>query len=430
MDIGARLTFGKRRAVSGIIAGLILFVMLFTVGTGYFLWVNVNNGSYSQALAGRGNAIQEQQLENLLVFTGQGGSGGNDIVFYVTNSGGVSVNVTNLFVTFPAGVAPSCGSPVGRVCEYGVGAGIPNTSPGLWQAVSQGGNSLTIDTRIPIVSGMIYVLKVLTQRGNTFSQTYPMPVPPFSSSAGSANTSPIGFIELDFNLFQAWSVTCSGTKDPASGGCTVNSFPANYNNPVGQNLGSRYSGYTVSSASIGSNWLMFSLNITNADPFSRTITLTPSSDVSHSGSTTDASSLVQFSPPGVGIGGGSASSAVFILGGVCGVTKAVSLCPSGISYGQTLPPANVVLQPCSFSPPLCHPTIVFFYAPSVQGPSIPVSVPQKGGGPNNVIVANSLYLYGTPSSGGGISPKLGTPCYPAACAYGQNLPFTTTVYTP
>ncbi len=406
--------------------------MLFTVGTGYFLWVSTNNGTYSRALAVRGNSIQNQQMEALLVYTAKGGSGGNNIAFYLTNSGGVPVNITYLFVTFPLGVAPSCGSPIGQVCTYGVGGGLPNTIPGLWQAVSQGSNSPTMDTGIPIASGKIYILRVLTQRGSSFTQTYPMPIPPFASSSGIANSSPIGFIQLDFNLFEAWTVTCPGSTDPGSGGCTVNGFPSNYNNPPGQNLGNRYSGYTVSKAAVGSNWLMFALNITNADSWSRTITLTPSSDLSKKGSTADASSLVQNSPPGVGVGGGAASSAVFVLGGVCGVTEPVSLCPVGIVYGQTLPPANIVLQPCTFNPLSCQPIVVFFYAPKVESFGVPatVTVPQVGGGPNNVIVANSLYLYGDPESGGGISPKLGSPCYPSNCAYGQNLPFTTTVYTP
>jgi len=47
-----------RKAVAGILAALILFVMLFTVGTGYFLFVNQGNLLYTKALSARSNSIQ------------------------------------------------------------------------------------------------------------------------------------------------------------------------------------------------------------------------------------------------------------------------------------------------------------------------------------------------------------------------------------
>ncbi|TLY10115.1 MAG: hypothetical protein E6K84_09205 [Thaumarchaeota archaeon] len=41
----------KRRAVSGVLSGLMLVSMLFTVGTGYFMLVINGESQYSQALA-------------------------------------------------------------------------------------------------------------------------------------------------------------------------------------------------------------------------------------------------------------------------------------------------------------------------------------------------------------------------------------------
>jgi len=37
-----------RKAIAGIMAAIILFAMLFTVGTTYFLYVNLNNQLYTK----------------------------------------------------------------------------------------------------------------------------------------------------------------------------------------------------------------------------------------------------------------------------------------------------------------------------------------------------------------------------------------------
>src|SRR5690349_2989005 len=84
-----------RRGISGIVGALILFVMLFTVGTTYFLWVNQNNSNYEQAVAARNNANIALAGENVsLVATEPGGH----LWFSAQNGGVLPTNLTSLFV--------------------------------------------------------------------------------------------------------------------------------------------------------------------------------------------------------------------------------------------------------------------------------------------------------------------------------------------
>ncbi len=166
----------RRRAISGIVAALILFVMLFTVGTGYFLWISNNNASYSQALAQRGSAIQNQQQENLVLSATRGLNGHLEVL--IKNVGGVSSNVTGLFVTYPSTLNPGpCTAQVGNVCGFGPDFLPLNTNPNLPMIISPQTSSPSIDTTVPVPAGtpapaQTYVVKVVTQQGNTFSTNF------------------------------------------------------------------------------------------------------------------------------------------------------------------------------------------------------------------------------------------------------------------
>jgi flagellin-like protein len=59
----------RKRAVSGILAAVILFAMLFTVGTGFFLFANTQNNFYDQALSARNTAQKNQLSESLALNT-------------------------------------------------------------------------------------------------------------------------------------------------------------------------------------------------------------------------------------------------------------------------------------------------------------------------------------------------------------------------
>ena len=156
--------------MAGIIAAVLLFAMLFSVGTGYFLFVNTMNTFYVKSLSDRATAMQAQLSENLQVTPSA--SALNHLTFTVTNTRGVNANVTNVFILSPTNVLQS----------LGIGFAL-NTSPTLPQPLNSGVTSPTFDTGLIIAAGT-YTIKVVTQRGNVFVTTYP---PPASTPAAGGN---------------------------------------------------------------------------------------------------------------------------------------------------------------------------------------------------------------------------------------------------
>lgn len=148
-----------RRGISGLVAGLFVFVMLFTVGTSYFIFVNQMNTAYVQKLSARDSAVQSQLDEALSVSAAFGA--GDHLTVSATNSGSVAVNITDILVT----------DPTGGVHTFGVGVA-GDTSPALPWPVSVAASSPAFDTGLVIGSGT-YTVKLVTQRGNVFATTYP-----------------------------------------------------------------------------------------------------------------------------------------------------------------------------------------------------------------------------------------------------------------
>jgi hypothetical protein len=248
-----------------------------------------------------------------------------------------------------------------------------------------------------------------------------------------------GFFSFNFNymeVFGASGPNCAATKSvpgPAAGNCALTPFPPNPPGfsfptstcpfpPYGSSCASDYGAYQISSSVIGSQWLVFAITITNADPAGRAITLIPGGNPS--GNTpAPGSALVQFATPTAG--GGTAASAFFTLGDVCTAQnpywKGTDCVESGVHYpyGNTMPPRPVVLLPCpnpnNFN--TCTPTTVWFYAPKEVSYGIPFSALPA-------VTANFLYLTAY------VTGAAGTPCPAGAlCSFGQNLPFTSTLYT-
>jgi hypothetical protein len=135
--------------------------MIFTVGTGFFIFVNNVNTAYVKSLSDRSSAMQDQLSETLQI-AGAAGAG-NHLTITATNSGAKNANVTDVLVIDP-----------GRALHtYGIGFA-SNTTPVLPVPVSLAGSSPSLDTGLVIVSGT-YTIKVITQRGNAFVGSYPPP---------------------------------------------------------------------------------------------------------------------------------------------------------------------------------------------------------------------------------------------------------------
>jgi len=181
-----------RPAISGIVAALILFVMLFTVGTGYFLWVSDNNQVYSQALVDRNNSNQAQQSESLSLTPSVPGG---DIWVSARNTGGVPIVIASIMVTDLSGTlqSPICTATISAACGQGINPGAPTPA---------------IDTRAPFSPGTSVIVKVLTQRGSVFSAVY---LSPTLSTTLSATSIPAGGSAFDTAKLTGASGTASGT---------------------------------------------------------------------------------------------------------------------------------------------------------------------------------------------------------------------------
>jgi hypothetical protein len=239
----------RRKAVAGIVASILLFSMLFTVGASYFLFVNNANFQYVQSLLSRSNSVRGPLGENLIV-TSSLVSG--HIAFYVNITGGSNVNMTVVMVLDSGGTVLKCdgkGLPGSAGCS--------NTTPALPIAVNAGKGSTTIDTGYTYVSGTD-TIKILTARGSSFTGTYP----PSANLAGNSIvvSGVIGDLYLNaFASYTYYTVTgCGGNQ------CLTKQGPA----------------FTISASFATSNQLAFSIRVTNLNSNQKNITLDAYSQLS------------------------------------------------------------------------------------------------------------------------------------------------------
>jgi hypothetical protein len=149
----------KRPGLSGLVAGLFVFLMLFTIGSGYFVFVNSVNTTYVKALSTRASEMQDQLLEDLQLSTYEKGS---VLMISIANVGPLDANITDVMIVDPGKALHS----------FGLGfAG--NTVPALAMPLASGSNA-SLSSGLTIVSG-VYTIKVITARGNVFATTYPPP---------------------------------------------------------------------------------------------------------------------------------------------------------------------------------------------------------------------------------------------------------------
>jgi Bacterial Ig-like domain (group 3) len=221
----------SRKAISGIVAGLILFVLLFTVGTGYFLWIYANNASYSQAQANRNQAELNQQSENVLL---SASVTSNILSFTALNQGGHAVNLTEYYVNIGNSVvcynlirpgSSNCYPPSPSLPPLGVVMN-PGSSP-YSQSTGYNCGGCTVSNPATI--------EVLTATGRVFTTAYP---PPSAALCGGGTITP----SLSTTLSSSSVKAGTSVTDTASltGGC----------NPTGNIIFTAYSSATCSGASL------------------------------------------------------------------------------------------------------------------------------------------------------------------------------------
>lgn len=386
----------RRRAISGILAGIIFFAMLFTAGLSFITYTINSNNTYDRVQVANEQSMLNRQSEALSMQSVTSSS--SQIMLQVINDGGVSVTIVDEYLRDNQGntIATACSPQSGPInCN----SPIPNPpsplNPILFNpfTLAVGQIMPAYPTPFPALNNICTTtapctVSLVSQRGNVFSTSFPFvspyclypsnvaacpPAPPALTSLG------FGFVTFDFDFLGAYgalATSCTGINGPSSGGCQV-TFPSappgspgctpapcpNPGNfpPGKQPAPNVYTGYTVSGTTFGvqkfgTYYLIYALVLANADPSDRYMTLYPSITQAKNLIAT-GSSFIQLSSPAAGVGGGTAAGDYFDLGGICGITMPApcvqttnlltSACRSlsPCMYGQTLAPQPITLPP-------------------------------------------------------------------------------------
>ncbi|MDA4123928.1 MAG: hypothetical protein OK438_00565 [Thaumarchaeota archaeon] len=165
-----------RRGISGILAAVILFAMIFTTGFGYLLFVTQGSLSISQANAARQDALlqagQEALLSKVVV------AGGTTLVLSVNNTGGTPVSLSRIYIddntgkmiTPPGFMGPGGGTNATANWPISLPVGQSTNTLGGCVAGKTGCNiALTSYT----YAGASVSVEIVTSKGNTFGTPYP-----------------------------------------------------------------------------------------------------------------------------------------------------------------------------------------------------------------------------------------------------------------
>ena len=180
----------KRRGVSGIVAAVILFTMLFTIGTGYLIAINQINHLYVKTYVKSSEQTQEQLKENLELLARLV----NDrLTILTTNKGEMPSAIIAIMVRNADGV----------VLRY-YNASSTSITPKLPIFLNPL-DTESIVTDIEPISLQKYEIKLLTDRGNVFSATYPPVRNELAARALSSGA--IGDLYLEFNSYSYYKVS-------------------------------------------------------------------------------------------------------------------------------------------------------------------------------------------------------------------------------
>jgi flagellin-like protein len=177
----------RRKAVSGILATVITFTMVFTIVVGYFVFVNTGVFNSLQAQQVRGQEINQAAQEKISVKVGVN-SGGN-LTLRLSNTGEVPTTLLDVFITNPSTDKIVSCSVVNSCSQYLSAKGDLNYTfpltvlPGISTNRMSGcgvkpGCDISINKKAlqPTYSGTPVVVSLLTTDGNVFSAEYPTPI--------------------------------------------------------------------------------------------------------------------------------------------------------------------------------------------------------------------------------------------------------------
>ena len=232
-------TTARRRAISGIIGGVILFTLLFTVGTEYFLFINSANNLENQSLMNRASTL-DTRMQEAITITGALTSTGH-FEFYFNDTGGVSVNVTAAILLSSSGAILECdgvGLPSGQSCT--------NTTPALPAVANPGSGAPQkgyFVMNAQYTSGTV-TLKLVTVNGNVFTANYPLTPPSLANQALTSGA--LGDLYLTFDTWAWYNVQTSNCYNPYGQGYSSDCLAyGDGNNGTAFAIPSAYTNYNI-----------------------------------------------------------------------------------------------------------------------------------------------------------------------------------------
>ncbi|MGD0396486.1 MAG: IPT/TIG domain-containing protein, partial [Nitrososphaerales archaeon] len=197
----------RRKAVAGVLAAIILFAMIFTVGSGFFLFVGQSAHSADQSNIARANDQLQAGQEKLLVTAGitsatDHGSHpcANCMWVRANNTGGVSSSIIDIYITCVSECDPHESGQLLSSSEASPGSHFLKQNPDLNVTLpitlsigastkylsSCPSSGCTADIAISKAAlnysnGEYVVVSLLTSAGNVFSAQYPPPANPVTT---------------------------------------------------------------------------------------------------------------------------------------------------------------------------------------------------------------------------------------------------------
>jgi archaellum component FlaF (FlaF/FlaG flagellin family) len=174
----------SRRGVSGLIASIFLFAMLFTTGAAYILFVTDSQFQLQEAAEAALERNIQRTSESVRVTTLELGDG--DLGVSLTNTGGEPVQLKQIFVV------DSNDQMVSNIQS----APLPITLNVRTATASP------IDTNVTIQQDSNYTVSVVSDRGSLFSGAYPEPSMTLNWVVQSEVAKAIGSISMDTTTLQ------------------------------------------------------------------------------------------------------------------------------------------------------------------------------------------------------------------------------------
>jgi len=179
----------KRKAVSGILGAMMLFTMLFTTGASYFLFVVASQQVMNSTHLDAGYVQNERALERFGLASLKTPT--SKIGINITNLGPNTINIVLIIVSNSS-----------QVYELDGGSGVGHaTIPNLPLYINPGMSRDLIDTQLTPTNGVVYIIKVVTDRGNIAVVGYPDRSSAYVV-AQSIISQGIGDVQMEFEEFK------------------------------------------------------------------------------------------------------------------------------------------------------------------------------------------------------------------------------------